>query len=45
LARHVTELAVTGLTSNPTILGHAMAASHDYDGSLLAQLRQGLSDP
>jgi len=39
------KLAVTGLTSNPTILGHAMAASHDYDGSLLAQLRQGLSDP
>ena len=26
LARYVRELAVTGLTSNPTILGHAMAA-------------------
>jgi len=24
LARYVDELAVTGLTSNPTILGHAM---------------------
>jgi transaldolase len=27
LARYIEELAVTGLTSNPTILGHAMAAS------------------
>ena len=31
LARYVGELAVTGLTSNPTILGHAMAAGSDYD--------------
>jgi hypothetical protein len=31
LARYVSLLAVTGLTSNPTILGHAMAASDDYD--------------
>jgi transaldolase len=34
LARYVSELAVTGLTSNPTILGHAMAAGSDYDRSL-----------
>ena len=34
LARYVRELAVTGLTSNPTILGHAMAAGSDYDSSL-----------
>jgi len=34
LARYVNELAVTGLTSNPTILGHAMAAGSDYDSSL-----------
>jgi transaldolase len=33
LARYVDRLAVTGLTSNPTILGHAMAASHNYDES------------
>ncbi len=45
LTRYISELAVTGLTSNPTILGHAMAGSPDYDGSLLAQLREGLSDP
>ncbi len=30
LARYVEDLAVTGLTSNPTILGHAMAASMSY---------------
>ena len=29
LARDVSELAVTGLTSNPTILGPAMAAGSD----------------
>ena len=29
LARYIEDLAVTGLTSNPTILGHAMAASAD----------------
>src|ERR1700728_1943749 len=34
LARYVRDLAVTGLTSNPTILGHAMAAGSDYDRSL-----------
>jgi transaldolase len=45
LARYVDQLAVTGLTSNPTILGHAMAASHDYEGSLRALLAQGVSGP
>jgi transaldolase len=45
LARYVHEMAVTGLTSNPTILGHAMAASHDYDSSLRAWLAKGVSDP
>ena len=45
LARYVDELAVTGLTSNPTILGHAMAASHDYDDSLRHHLAAGITDP
>lgn len=45
LARHVEELAVTGLTSNPTILGHSMAASADYDDSLRRQLAAGVTDP
>ncbi|MGH7919220.1 MAG: transaldolase [Candidatus Dormibacteraceae bacterium] len=42
LARYVRELAVTGLTSNPTILGHAMAASTEYDGSLRRHLAAGV---
>ena len=45
LARYVEDLAVTGLTSNPTILGHAMAASRDYDGSLRHHRDEGVTDP
>ena len=45
LARYVRELAVTGLTSNPTILGHAMAAGSDYDSSLARLVGAGVSDP
>src|ERR1700733_8114117 len=45
LARYVRELAVTGLTSNPTILGHAMAAGTDYDDSLRRHLATGVRDP
>src|SRR5262249_32066966 len=41
LARYVRELAVTGLTSNPTILGHAMAAGSDYDSSLARLAGEG----
>jgi transaldolase len=45
LKRYIDEFAVTGLTSNPTILGHAMAASSDYDDSLRRQLESGVRDP
>ena len=45
LARYIDELAVTGLTSNPTILGHAMAASADYDDSLRTLLGVGVRQP
>lgn len=45
LARYRDEFAVTGLTSNPTILGHAMAAGDGYDDSLRAQLAAGVRDP
>jgi hypothetical protein len=45
LVHHVRELAVTGLTSNPTILGHAMAAGSDYDGSLARLADQGVPAP
>ena len=44
LARYVRDLAVTGLTSNPTILGHAMAAGSDYDRSLARLAGQGVTD-
>jgi Transaldolase/Fructose-6-phosphate aldolase len=42
LARYVRDLAVTGLTSNPTILGHAMAAGSDYDRSLARLAGEGV---
>ena len=45
LGRYIDTLAVTGLTSNPTILGHAMTASTDYDESLRAHLDAGVQDP
>src|SRR5215468_10792684 len=44
LARYVRDLAVTGLTSNPTILGHAMAAGSDYDSSLARLAGDGVAD-
>ena len=43
LARYVRDLAVTGLTSNPTILGHAMAAGSGYDRSLARQSGEGVT--
>ena len=43
LARYVRELAVTGLTSNPTILGHAMAAGSGYDRSLARLSGEGVT--
>jgi transaldolase len=43
LARYVRDLAVTGLTSNPTILGHAMAAGSDYDSSLVRLAGKGVT--
>src|SRR6201984_1018409 len=44
LARYVSDLAVTGLTSNPTILRHAMAAGSDYDRSLARLVAAGVTD-
>src|SRR5437588_12921984 len=45
LARYIDELAVTGLTSNPTILGHAIAASTEYDDSLRRPIAAWVTDP
>ena len=45
LERYIDALGVTGLTSNPTILAHAMAVSTDYDVSLARLLEEGATDP
>lgn len=45
LARHIEGRAATGLTTNPTILGRAMAPSSDYDQSLERHLAAGNREP
>ena len=41
LRRYITELSVTGLTSNPTIFDHALKKSAAYDPAIRAGLKQG----
>ena len=43
LARYIDELAVTGLTSNPTIFEHAIGAGAAYDEQIAEGLRRGRS--
>ncbi len=43
LRRYIDELAVTGLTSNPTIFDEAIGASTLYDKSIQQKARAGLS--
>jgi transaldolase len=43
LARYIRELSVTGLTSNPTIFEHAIAAGTLYDESIRVSTAAGLS--
>src|SRR6201981_3371388 len=43
LRRYIDELAVTGLTSNPTIFDHAIKNSSDYDSAIKGKLAQGKS--
>jgi transaldolase len=43
LRRYIDELAVTGLTSNPTIFDHAIKNSKDYDDAIKRKLGQGES--
>lgn len=45
LRGYIEHQALTGLTSNPTILGRAMASGSDYDESLRAGLAAGRHDP
>jgi transaldolase len=41
LERYVTQLSVTGLTSNPTIFDHAIKGSTAYDGAIREKLSKG----
>jgi transaldolase len=41
LRRYISELSVTGLTSNPTIFDQAIKNSRDYDGDINRGLKQG----
>jgi transaldolase len=41
LRRYVSELSVTGLTSNPTIFDEAIKKSSDYDASIRMKLKEG----
>ena len=44
LKRYITDLSVTGLTSNPTIFEHAISSSADYDDAIQKLVAQGWSD-
>jgi transaldolase len=44
LARYISDLSVTGLTSNPTIFEHAIGAGDTYDASIREFSAAGLSD-
>ena len=43
LERYIGELAVTGLTSNPTIFDHAIKNSSAYDAAILTKVKEGKS--
>ncbi|HEY6847257.1 MAG TPA: transaldolase [Terracidiphilus sp.] len=43
LQRHILELSITGLTSNPTIFDHAIKNSHDYDDAIGQKVKDGKS--
>jgi transaldolase len=43
LNRYITELSVTGLTSNPTIFNQAIKSSSDYDAAIRDNLPKGES--
>jgi len=44
LARYIADDAVTGLTSNPSILAHAMSAGRDYDDLVRQHQYTGVHD-
>ena len=42
LKRYIEELSVTGLTSNPTVFGHAITKSASYDAEIRHLVGQNL---
>lgn len=44
LVRYIDELAVSGVTSNPTILERAISGSADYDEAIRTHLNEGTTD-
>ena len=44
LGRYVSDLSVTGLTSNPTIFDHAIKNTHDYDAAVREKTAAGKAD-
>jgi transaldolase len=44
LKRYITDLSVTGLTSNPTIFEHAIGSGTDYDDAIRTLASSGMSD-
>ncbi len=43
LARYISEMSVTGLTSNPTIFEHAIGSGNSYDPAIAELARKGVS--
>ena len=43
LAHYISDLSVTGLTSNPTIFEHAIGGSNDYDAAIKSRLGKKMS--
>src|ERR1700678_209957 len=43
LKRYISELSLTGLTSNPTIFDQAIKSSSAYDSAIRAKLKEGKS--
>src|SRR5262249_40910980 len=43
LQRYIDELAITGLTSNPTIFDHAISHSSAYDADIRRQVSRGIT--
>ena len=45
LATYIRDYAVTGVTSNPSILAKAITEGDDYDKAIMANVARGVTDP